>query len=326
MNRRYVIALCGAAALWPLTAAAQQQPLPSIGFLSSGSPRAFEKFTGAFAEGLSGQAFLEGRDVQIDYRWAEGHYDDLEKLASELVHKDVSVIAASGGLVSAQAAIKATSKIPIVFVSGFDPVWLGLVSSLNRPGGNVTGASVYSTELVAKRLELLTQLAPNVHDIAILVNPGSVTTDLEVKLAIQASQRLGRDLQVFKAVNENEIDVAFAAANQAHTGGFLVSADPLFTARRAQIVALAAQNSIPTMYPWREYVDAGGLVSYGAELTWAYRQIGDYAGQILKGAKPTDLPVVFPTKFNFIINLKTAKALSLNVPASLLAISDETIE
>ncbi len=325
MNRRDILALFGSIA-WPLTARAQQPSLPAIGFLSSGSPRTFERFTNAFLQGLGDQKYAEGRDFWVDYRWAEGHYNDLGALASRLVHDGARLIAASGGVVSAQAAVKATSKIPIVFVVGFDPVQLGLVASLNRPGGNVTGASVYSTELTAKRLEFLVELAPGIRSVAMLVNPGSVTTDLEIKDTVAAARHIDRDLQVFRASNEAEINVVFAAAAEQHVGGLLVGADPLFTARRAQLVALAEQHAIPTMYPWREYVESGGLVSYGAELIWAYRQIGNYAGQILKGAQPSDLPVVLPTKFDLVINLKTAKALGLNISSSLLAVADETLE
>jgi putative tryptophan/tyrosine transport system substrate-binding protein len=326
MDRRDILALFGGSLAWPLAARAQDRALPAIGFLSSGSPRTFEKFKTAFLQGLGDQKFAEGREFRIDYRWAEGRYTDLTVLASHLVHDGASLIASSGGVVSAQAAVKATSKIPIVFVVGFDPVQLGLVASLNRPGGNVTGASVYSTELTAKRLEFLVELAPGIRSVGMLVNPGSVTTDLEVKETIAAARHISRDLQVFRASSENEINGIFATAAEQHVGGLLVSADPLFTARRAQIVALAEKSAIPAMYPWREYVESGGLMSYGAELIWAYRQIGNYAGQILKGAHASDLPVVLPTKFDLVINLKTAKALGINISSSLLTVADETIE
>lgn len=326
MDRRHFIALLGGSVVCPQAARAQQRALPAIGFLSTGSARTFERFNAAFHQGLTDQGYAEGRDYWIDYRWAEGHYGDLGGMASELVRDDVSLIAATGGTASAQAAVKATSKIPIVFVIGFDPVQLGLVASLNRPGGNVTGASVYTTELAAKRLELLTELAPGIRNVGMLANPGSALTGLETKDMVGASQHAGRELKVLTASNEAEIDAAVAAAAQQQVGGLLVTADPLFTARRVQLVALAARYQIPTMYPWREYVQSGGLVSYGAELTWAYRQIGNYAAQILKGAQPSDLPVVLPTKFDLVINLKTAKALGLKISANLLTLADETIE
>jgi putative ABC transport system substrate-binding protein len=300
--------------------------MPSIGFLSSGSPRTFGKFIAAFHEGLGEQGYVEGHNVWIDYHWAEGHYSDLDALATDLVRNQVTLIAATGGVVSAKAAKRATTAIPIVFVVGFDPVQLGLVASINKPGGNATGASVYTTELAAKRLSILSELVPGIRTIGILVNPGSATTERETKDTIAAAQRLGRPIAVFKATTESEIDAALASAAQQQVGALLVSADPLFTIRRVQLVALAARHALPTVYPWREFVEAGGLMSYGTELTWAYRQIGLYSGRILKGTKPSDLPVMLPTRYDLIINLKTAKALALNVPPKLLALADEVIE
>jgi ABC-type uncharacterized transport system substrate-binding protein len=326
MFRRRVLTLLGGAAVWPLAARAQQPALPTVGFLSSGSPRAFSKFIAAFRQGLGEHGYVEGRNVWIDYRWAEGHYNELSALASELVQKQVSVIAASGGVVSAQAAVKASKTTPVVFVVGFDPVQLGLVKSINQPGGNATGASVFTTELSAKRLEMLYELAPVIRNVGILANPGSVTTELEIKDTINAARHTGHELLVFKASNESEIDAAFASAAEQHVSGLLVSADPLFTTRRAQLVALATRHVMPAVYPWREYVEAGGLMSYGTELTWAYRQIGVYAGRILKGADPRELPVVLPTKFELVINLKTAKILGLNISPKLLALADEAFE
>jgi putative ABC transport system substrate-binding protein len=313
-------------AAWPVAARAQQQRLSKIGFLSSGSPRAFDKLNAAFHRGLSDEGFVEGRNVLTEYRWAAGNYGDLERLAFELVRAGVDLIAASGGIVSARAAVRATSTIPIVFIAGFDPVRVGLVVSENRPAGNITGVSVYTTALSAKRLELLVELVPEIRNIAILVNPGSVTTSLEIEDTLKASKRMDRVLQVIKASNEAEIDDGFARATQEGIGALLVSADPFFTVRRMQITALAGRLAIPTIYPWREYVEAGGLVSYGPELAWAYHQIGSYSGQILKGIRPRDLPVVVPTKFNLVLNLKAARALGLNVPPTLLALADETIE
>jgi ABC-type uncharacterized transport system substrate-binding protein len=326
MFRRRVLALLGGAAVWPLAARAQQPALPVIGFLNSGSARTFAKFLAAFRQGLGEHGYVEGRNVWIDYRWAEGHYNELGALASELVQKQVNVIAATGGVVSAQAALKTTSTTPVVFVVGFDPVQLGLVKRINQPGGNATGASVFTTELTGKRLEMLSELASVIQKVGILTNPGSVTTELEIKDTVSAAKHTGHEISVFRASNESEIDAAFAAAADQHVSGLLVSADPLFTTRRAQLVALAARHMIPAVYPWREYVEAGGLMSYGTELTWAYRQIGAYAGRILKGAQPHDLPVVLPTKFELVINLKTAKALGLNVSTKLLALADDAIE
>jgi len=326
MNRRHFVALVVGVAAWPVAARAQQQRLSKIGFLSSGSPRAFDKLNAAFHQGLRDEGFVEDRNLLTEYRWAQGNYGDLERLAFELVQVGVDLIAASGGIVSARAAARATSTIPIVFIAGFDPVRVGLVVSENRPVGNITGVSVYTTALAAKRLELLVELVPEIRNIAILVNPGSVTTSLEIEDTLNASKRIGRVLQVIKASNEAEIDAGFARATQEGIGAMLVSADPFFTVRRMQITALAGRLAIPTIYPWREYVEAGGLVSYGPELTWAYRQIGSYAGRILKGTAPRDLPVVYPTKFNFVLNLKAARALGLNVPPTLLALADETIE
>ena len=326
MNRRHFVALVVGVAAWPVAARAQQQRLSKIGFLSSGSPRAFDKLNAAFHQGLRDEGFVEDRNLLTEYRWAQGNYGDLERLAFELVQVGVDLIAASGGIVSARAAARATSTIPIVFIAGFDPVRVGLVVSENRPVGNITGVSVYTTALAAKRLELLVELVPEIRNIAILVNPGSVTTSLEIEDTLNESKRIGRVLQVIKASNEAEIDAGFARATQEGIGAMLVSADPFFTARRMQITALAGRLAIPTIYPWREYVEAGGLVSYGPELTWAYRQIGSYAGRILKGTAPRDLPVVYPTKFNFVLNLKAARALGLNVPPTLLALADETIE
>jgi putative ABC transport system substrate-binding protein len=330
MDRRQVLGLLGAAAAWPLSAQAQPalppSPLPVIGFLSTGSPRTFGKFLAAFRQGLLDRGYEEGRNVWIDYRWAEGHYGELGTMASELVKKEVNVIAATGGVISAKAALQATSKIPVIFVVGFDPVQLGLVTSINEPGGNATGASVYSTELVGKRLELLYDLTPSVRNVAMLVNPGAPVTEFEIKTMATVAKRIGRELLILKATNEGEMNTAFETAVQQQVNGLLVSADPLFTVRRAQLVALAARHRIPAAYPWREYVEAGGLLSYGTELTWAYRQAGAYAGRILGGAEPKNLPVVLPTKFELMINLKTAKALGLEVSPKLLAIVDEAIE
>ena len=325
MRRREFIGFIGGAAAWPLSARAQQPTLPVIGFLSSGSPRTFAQFLKAFQQGLREQGFIEADNVAIAYRWAEGHLDELDALATELTRDRVALIAATGGIRSAQAAKKATATIPIVFVLGFDPVQLRLVASINKPGGNITGTTIMATELAPKRLSLLFNLDPGIQNAAILMNPRSISTDVEEKEVVAAAKATGRQIYVLKASSGSEIDVAFASAQQ-QTRALVLSADPLFMTLRARIVGLAAKYKMPVMYPFREYVDDGGLMSYGPSLTSAYRAAGSYAGQILKGARPTELPVLQPTKFELVINLKTAKALNLTVPPTLLATADEVIE
>jgi putative ABC transport system substrate-binding protein len=325
-NRRNILISAVAAAASPVASHAQQSANPVIGFLSSGSPRTFAGLLAAFREGLGSQGYSEGSNVWFDYRWAEGHYEDLPALAEQLVQRPVNLIAATGGLVSVKAAKKVTPTIPIVFVAGFDPVQLELVASLSNPGGNLTGVSVFSTELTTKRLEMLHDLLPTARSIAIVVNPGSVAAKIEIQDSFIAARRIGLNLLVLEAANDRELDKAFALAAAKGTNALLVSADPFFTTRRADFVSLAARNALPAIYPWREYAEAGGLVSYGTELTWAYRQVGDYAGRILKGIKPADLPVQLPTDFELVINMKTAKALGLTVPPLLLVRANKTIE
>jgi putative tryptophan/tyrosine transport system substrate-binding protein len=325
-RRNVCLGLLGVVAVRPLQLKAQQPALPVIGFLSSGSPRTFAKFLKAFQQGLSEVGFVEGRNVSIIYRWAEGHFDELDALAAELAANPVVLIAATGGMRSAQAAKKATETIPIVAVLGFDPVKLGLVASFNKPGGNLTGTSIITTELAPKRLSLLYHLDPGMQNVAILMNPASTSADVEAENLVVAAQSAGRPLVVLKAGLEREIDAAFASAAQRGVRGLLISADPLFTTRRNQLVALAASYKLPVMYPFREFVEAGGLMSYGPRLTMAYRVVGIYAGRILKGTKPSDLPIEEPTTFEFLINLNTAKALGLTIPSGVLAIVDETIE
>jgi putative ABC transport system substrate-binding protein len=325
-TRRNFLAFLGIPAAWPLISRAQQAALPVIGFLSSGSPRAFAKFLKAFQQGLAEVGFVEGRNIAIVYRWAEGHFDELDALAAELTAQRVALIAATGGMRSAQAAKKATDTIPIVAVLGFDPVNLGLATSYNKPGGNLTGTSIITTELAPKRLSLLYHLDPGIQSVAILMNPESTSADVETENLVVAAQTTGRPLVILKARSEREIDVAFASAAQQGVRGLLMSADPLFTTRRNQVVGLAASHKLPTMYPFREFVDGGGLMSYGPSLVAAYRVVGIYAGRILKGVKPSDLPIEEPTTFEFLINLKTAKALGLTIPPGLLSIVDETIE
>jgi putative ABC transport system substrate-binding protein len=319
-------ALLGLGAAWPLSTKAQQAGLPVIGFLSSGSPRAFGKFLKAFQQGLSEVGFVEGRNVTFVYRWAEGHFDELDSLAAELVSIPVALIAASGGLPSAQAAKKATDAIPIVAILGFDPVKFNLAQSYNKPGGNLTGTSIFTTELAPKRLSLLYDLDPGMEKAAVLVNPRGMSADVEVENLVNAANTTGRPLAVLEAGTQKQIEEAFASAAQQGIRGLLVSADPLFMARREQVVVLAAAYNLPVMYAFREFVDAGGLMSYGPNLVSAYRVAGVYAGRILKGMKPSELPIETPTKFEFLINLKTAKRLGLVIPPHLLAITDEIVE
>jgi ABC-type uncharacterized transport system substrate-binding protein len=326
MNRRSFLTALGGVAASPLLGRAQQTALPIIGFLNSGSPRGFAQLTTAYLEGLQTQGFVHGRDIGIDYRWAQGHYDDLPAMAADLIRHQVTLIAATGGVVSAQAAIAATSTIPIVFVIGFDPVKLGLVASLNNPGGNATGVSLFTTELAIKRLQLLHELLPETGTVSILVNPGSVTTDIEVSETIAAAEKLGVKIVKIDATAEGDLDAAFALAVSEKANAVLVTADPFFMSLRAQLVTLSARYRLPTMYPLSAYAYAGGLVSYGTELEWAYRQAGDYSGRILKGAKATDLPVMLPTDFNLVINLRTAKALGITVSPLLLARAHKVLE
>jgi putative tryptophan/tyrosine transport system substrate-binding protein len=299
--------------------------MPVVGFLSSGSPRAFGSLVSAFRHGLADEGFVEGRNVRIDYRWAEGNYDDLGRLTAELIQNRATVIAATGGLVSAKAAMKATTTIPIVFIAGFDPVQLGLVKSLSRPEGNVTGASVFTTELAEKRFELLYRLVGPAGNFGLLVNPGAVSTKIDVERTKAAAARVGRPVIILEARSEGEIDRAFASAAEQRVNALVVHADPFFTTRRAQIVALAGRYRMPAAYPWREYTEAGGLLSYGTELSWGYQRIGVQAGRILKGAKPSQLPVELPTEFQLVINMKTAKQLGIAIPPEVRIMASETI-
>jgi putative ABC transport system substrate-binding protein len=327
MKRREFITILGsAAATWPFAAYAQQRALPVVGFLSSGSPRTFAKFLKAFQQGLREEGFVEGRNVTIEYRWAEGHLDELDALATELAVDRVALIAATGGTRSAQAAKNATATIPIVFVLGFDPVKLGLVASFNKPGGNVTGTTLITTELTPKRLNLLYDLDPGIRKAAILVNPESTSANVEIEEVIAAAKNTGRQLSVLKGSSGSEIDAAFASAVEQQVRAIVMSADPFFMTRRAQLVGLAATHKMPVVYPFREFVDDGGLMSYGPSLASAYRVAGIYAGRILKGTKPSELPIETPTTFEFLINLKTVKMLGLAFPPGLLAIADEVIE
>ena len=326
MRRRKFISLFGGAAAWPLAARAQQPVVPVIGSLNSGSPEAFVNNVAAFRRGLNENGFVEGRNVAIEYRWADGQYDRLPELAADLVRHQVSVIAASGTSAPGLAAKAATSAIPIVFQTGGDPVQDGLVTSLNRPGGNVTGVSRLSVTLEPKRLELLRQLAPKATVIALLINPTNRRSELVVQQMEDAARELGLGLHVLKAATEGELDNVFASLPQLGVGALLVAQEPSYNRWRGQIIALASKYAIPAMYAIRDYPAVGGLVSYAASVTDQMRQVGVYVGRILKGDKPADLPVIQPTKFELVINLKTARALNLQVPDKLLALADEVIE
>ena len=305
---------------------AQQKGMPVIGVLSTGSPGpSSAPSMDAFRQGLSEAGYVEGENVAIEYRWAEGHYDRLPALAADLVGRKVDLIMANSPP-SALAAKSATSTIPIVFRSGADPVRDGLVASLARPGGNLTGVSFVADELTAKRLDLLSELVPRVGMIALLMNPNNATAERVVRDVQEAARMKGLQLHILKASSESEIDTAFASLVQLHAGALVVGADPFLSGRREQIVALASRRAVPSIYAWREFATSGGLISYGPSLTFAFRLVGQYAGKVLKGAKPADLAVQQPTKFELVINLKTAKALGLTIPPSLLARADQVIE
>ena len=326
MKRREVIALLGGAVVpWPLQAVAQQKAMPVIGFLGTGSLGQFAPFMAAFRQGLSEAGHVEGQNVAIEYRWAEGDYDRLPALAADLVGRKVDLIIASSPP-TALAAKSATSTIPIVFRGGADPVGDGLVASLARPRGNLTGVGFGGAELTAKRLELLSELVPRAGMIALLVNPNVSNAEGVIRDVQEAARTKGLQLHVLKAGSESEIDTAFASLVQLHAGALVVSADPFLSNRREQLVALASRHAVPAIYAWREFAASGGLISYGPSLTVALRLVGIYAGKILKGAKPSDLPVQQPTKFELVINIKTAKSLRLTVPPTLLAQADDVIE
>jgi putative tryptophan/tyrosine transport system substrate-binding protein len=325
-RREFVTLLGGTAVAWPLAARAQQSAMPVIGWLNSGTPRTFAKFLKAFQDGLREQGFAEGRNLAIEYRWAEGHFDDLDALATELVADRVALIAATGGTRPAQAAKNATATIPIVFVLGVDPVKFGLVARFNKPGGNITGMTIITTELATKRLNLLYDLDPGIRNAAILVNPESPSADDEIESLKVAADTTARPFFILKATSGGEIDAAFASAVEQRVRALVISADPFYMTRRDQIVGLAATRKMSVVYPFREFVDDGGLMSYGPSLASAYRKAGIYAGRILNGTKPGELPIESPAAFEFIINLKTAKTLGLTIPAGVLAIADGVIE
>ncbi len=325
-RRQFISVLGGAAAAWPLTARAQSGPMPVVGFLGGLSPAVVARPVSAFLAALKESGYIDGQNVAIEYRWAEGQYDRLPALAADLVGRQVTVIVALGGDPAALAAKNATPTIPIIFLLGGDPVKLGVVASLSRPGGNATGVNFFLAEMEAKRLDLLHELVPTATKLAVLANPKTASAGAQLSDVRSAGRALGQNIEVFNASNEADIDTAFEIIAQNKIGGLLLSADPFFNNQREQILALAARYAIPTVYFFREFPASGGLLSYGTSITDAYRQVGLYVGLILKGAKPADLPVMQPTKFELVINLKTAKTLGVTVPQALLVAADEVIE
>ena len=326
MRRRELITLLGGAAAWPLAAHAQQPATPVIGFLSSRSPGESASVVAAFRQGLRETGFIEGQNLGIAFRWAEGRYDRLPALASELVSLPVTLLFAAGGPPSAFAAKGATSTIPVVFSAVSDPVEIGLVPSLNQPGGNLTGMGVFNSSLGTKRLELVKELMPNVAVIGYLLNPADGKGAIEKESVVAASRALGVEVRILTAKSETELDSTFAGLEGLRVRALVVSGEPFFDSQRERIVGLAARYHVVTIYAWREYVLAGGLMSYGTDLPESYRQAAIYAGRILKGEKPANLPVVQPTKFHMAVNSKTAKSLGIEVPSKLLGLANEVIE
>jgi putative ABC transport system substrate-binding protein len=326
MRRRQFMSLLAGAATWPLAAWAQQPAMPVIGFLHSGASVQWLYVVEAFRDGLKKAGYVEGQNIVIQFRWAEDQYDRLPGLAAELVRSDVAVLVAAGGPVVALAAKAATETVPIVFTAVADPVKSGLVVSLNRPGGNATGTAGLTTELDAKRLELLREMVPSADVVGVLVNPNRPGVEAQTRDLTVAAQTVGQRCVIVSAGNVRELGTAFQALARDRVGALLITADPFFNSEREEVIGLASRHAIPAIFQWRDFAAAGGLASYGPRLTDAYHQAGLYAGRILKGEKPADLPVVQPTKFELVINLKTAKALGLTIPPTLLARADEVIE
>ena len=325
-RRQFVTLIGGAAAGWSLTARAQQAAVPVVGYLDPGTPEQSANVVAAFRDGLSETGYVEGRNVAIEYRWAEGQYDRLPALAADLVHRQVALIAATNGIPAARAAKTATTTIPVAFFVGVDPVAYGLVASLNRPGGNLTGVTGLGTELGPKRLELLHELLPTTTVVAALINPTNAAAETQSRELRAAAKSLGLQLHVLHPTAESDLATAFSALVRLGGRGLVIGADGLMNNRSAQIAALALHHSVLTIYQYREFAQFGGLMSYGGSVTEAYRTVGVYAGRMLKGEKPAELPVQQTTKVELVINLKTAKALGIEVPPGLLARADEVIE
>lgn len=326
MKRRDFLRLLGSAAIVPPIAALAQERVPLVGFLNGASPDTYRFNADSFREGLAKAGFVEGKNVRIEERWARGDYQRLPALAAELIAAGVGVIAATGDVASARAAQAASSSVPVVFTIGADPVRFGLVAGLNRPGGHVTGVSLLSSVLGAKRVSLLHELAPGISRIALLMNPTNPNADAEQTDAQAGAQKLGLETVVLNARNANEIENAFEEFVRADAEAFITATDPILLDRREQIVSFAARQRVPAVYFVRQFAAVGGLLSYGPSISWMYRQAGEYVGQILKGARPAEMPVMQPTQFEFVLNLKTAKSLGLSIPFALLAASDEIID
>jgi putative tryptophan/tyrosine transport system substrate-binding protein len=326
MRRREFITLLGGAVTWPLAARAQQSAMPVVGFLNSGSAAEWVHLVAAFKEGLNELGYVEGRNVAVDYRWAQGQNDRVPALAADLAARQVAVIVTMGGMTPALAAKAATATIPIVFIAGADPIDSGLVTSFSRPTSNVTGVNIFADVLTPKRQELLHELSPAASVVAMLVNPTAAQTESELRNVQPAADRLGQQVRILGASNDHELDAAFVTIINQRIGGLLVQPDPFFTSRRDQLVLLTTRHAIPTVFAFREFVTAGGLMSYGTSLRAAYRQLGIYAGRILKGEKPADLPVQQATAFEMVVNLRAAKALGVTIPTAILLRADEVIE
>jgi putative tryptophan/tyrosine transport system substrate-binding protein len=326
VRRREFITLLGGAAVWPLAARAQQSAMPMIGVLGGQTREQWQPFVAAFHQGLKEAGYSDGENVATEYRWAEGQYDRLPALAAELVRQKVAVIAAIGGVNSATAAKAATSQIPVVFLTGRDPVELGFVESLNRPGGNLTGVSLLNHELEAKRLELLRELVPNAATVAFLINPNNRNHQSRARTLEAVARAGGQQLIVLRVASDADFMPAFTTLIRAGAQGLVVAPDPFLDSQRETLVTLVMSHAIPAIFQWREFVQAGALISYGASLADAHRQVGIYSGRILKGAKPADLPVVQPVKFELFVNLKAARTLGLTVSTSILLRADEVVE